>query len=117
MDNHKDHYDRLSDWAENEMQLKPGSTTALRGAAAAERTRAMLTEAGVDPDELRRLIGGRPPLDPAARPGQHAKPRQVRLPGELDSALMAASESLHMNPSTIMRNALAQYLRVYGKAS
>jgi hypothetical protein len=45
----KEHFRELSEWAENEMELKPDSPTALRGRAAADHAHAMLKQAGVDP--------------------------------------------------------------------
>ncbi|MFK4298557.1 hypothetical protein ABH924_003728 [Arthrobacter sp. GAS37] len=44
----KEHFRELSEWAENEMELKPDSPTALRGRAAADHALAMLKQAGVD---------------------------------------------------------------------
>ena len=61
-------YQAAADWAEHDMTLKPGTTTALRGEAAAAHGRAA----------SERAQGGRPSIDPNAKPGQHSHTRQVR---------------------------------------
>jgi len=65
-------YQAAADWAEHDMSLKPGSRTALRGEAAASHGSATLV----------RALGGRPSIDPNAKPGQHSRTRQVRLPND-----------------------------------
>ena len=51
-------YRAAADWAEHEMRLKAGSSTALRGGDAAKRGREVLAKA----------LGGRPSIDPDAKP-------------------------------------------------
>lgn len=99
-------YEQAADWAEQRMTLKAGSTTALRGPAAAERGRALLDRAG----------GGRPPLDPNATPGQHSPVRQVRLPAEVNDQLTARAAAEHRRPSDVIRSALADYLAAHSSS-
>lgn len=47
----------LTEWAEHEMTLTPGSTTALRGSAAAEYGAALLAEAQADITATWRTFG------------------------------------------------------------
>ena len=89
----------LADWAEHEMTLKPNSSTALRGAAAAEFGRATIERAL-----------GRPSIDPHARSGQHSPVRQVRLPAGVNEQLAAVAAAEHRRPSDVIRSALADYL-------
>lgn len=93
-------YAQAAEWAEDDMALKPASTTALRGPAAAAHGREL----------LERATGGRPPLDPAAAPGQHSPVRQVRLPADLNDQLTAVAAAEHRRPSDVIRSALAEYL-------
>ena len=99
MANAKD-YQTAADWAEHEMTLKPGSTTALRGADAAKRGREVLAKA----------LGGRPSIDPDAKPGQHARVRQVRVAAEVDARIEVLAAHRHVKASDIIREALAAYL-------
>lgn len=93
-------YRLVADWAEHEMQLMPTSSTALRGAAAAEHGRAA----------LERASGGRPSIDPRAEPGKHARKRQVRLPADVDQRLAALAAAQKRSASEVMRDALTEYL-------
>lgn len=93
----------LADWAEREMTLKPNSATALRGSAAAEFGRAT----------IERALGGRPSIDPHARPGQHSPVRQVRLPAEVNEQLAAVAAAEHRRPSDIIRSALVDYFATH----
>jgi len=93
-------YQAAADWAEHDMTLNPTSTTALRGEKAAEHGRRA----------LERAMGGRPSIDPAAAPGQHARVRQVRLPADVDRRLEEVADTQHRRPSDVMRDALAEYL-------
>lgn len=95
------------DWAEHDMTLPARSKTALRGAAAAEHGRAALERAGV----------GRPSIDPAAAPGQHARNRQVRLAANVDQQLRALAEQQQRTPSAVMRDAVAEYLHAHGAST
>src|SRR5450432_2771719 len=99
MANAKD-YQAAADWAEREMALKPGSTTALRGQDAAKRGREVLAKA----------LGGRPSIDPDAKPGQHARVRQVRVAAEVDARIEVLAADRHVKASDIIREALAAYL-------
>src|SRR5450432_834965 len=99
MANAKD-YRAAADWAEHAMTLKPGSTTALRGSDAANRGREVLVKA----------LGGRPSIDPDAKPGQHARVRQVRVSTEVDARIEALAADRHVKASDIIREALAAYL-------
>lgn len=96
-------YQAAADWAEHEMQLQPDSATARRGVAAAKH----------GGEALARALGGRPSIDPAAKPGEHARTRQVRLPSELDQQLAAVAAAQHRSASAVMRDALNDYLRVH----
>ena len=99
MANAKD-YRAAAAWAEHEMTLKPGSTTALRGQDAAKRGREVLAKA----------LGGRPSIDPDARPGQHARVRQVRVAAGVDARIEVMAADRHVKASDIIREALAAYL-------
>ena len=92
-------YQAAADWAEHDMTLKPGTTTALRGEAAAHGRAA-----------LERAQGGRPSIDPNAKPGQHSRTRQVRLPHDINTKLDQVAAAQNRRPSEIMRAALAEYL-------
>jgi hypothetical protein len=100
----KKDYQAAADWAEHSMNLKPGSTTALRGEAAATRGR----------DVLAKALGGRPSIDPNAKPGQHARVRQVRVPTDIDTALTAFAARQKLKPSDVIRDALTSYLVTEG---
>ncbi len=93
-------YKAAAEWAEDDMVLPMNSTTALHGAAAAQHGR----------DALERALGGRPALDPAAVPGQHARKRQVRLPADVDRHLDALALAQHRSASAVLRDALNDYL-------
>ena len=97
----KEHgYQAGADWAEHDMTLKPGTTTALRGEAAAAHGRAA----------LERALGGQPSIDPNAKPGPHSRTRQVRLPHDINIKLDQVAAAQNRRPSEIMRAALAEYL-------
>ncbi|MGH8890943.1 MAG: ribbon-helix-helix protein, CopG family [Acidothermaceae bacterium] len=93
-------YQRAAEWAEHDTTLAPTSTTARRGDAAATFGR----------DLLERSTGGRPSLDPSARPGQHSPVRQVRLPTEVNEQLAALARAENRSPSDVIRAALADYI-------
>ena len=101
MANAKD-YQAAADWAEQAMALKPGSTTALRGQDAAKRGREVVGKA----------VGGRPSIDPDAKPGQHARVRQVRVSTEVDARIEVLVADRHVKASDIIREALTAYLAV-----
>lgn len=106
---------RLAEWAEYEMTLNPESTTALHGAAAAAKGRALLEAALGGPGEVERAInpGGRPSIDPHAQPGQHSRTRQVRLAAQMSSQLDALAAAQHRRPSDLMRDAVAHYIETH----
>lgn len=87
-------------WAENEMTLKPCSTSARRGTAAASFGREL----------LERAQAGRPSIDPTAGPGQHARKRQVRLPADVDQQLEDLAAAQKRSASAVLRDALTDYL-------
>lgn len=96
-------YAQAAHWAEDDMTIKPASTTALRGDDAAAFGR----------DLLERATGGRPPLDPHAAPGQHSPVRQVRLPAAINEQLAAVAAAEHRRPSDVIRTALSDYLTTH----
>ncbi|GAA1338274.1 hypothetical protein [Arthrobacter roseus] len=106
----QERFHQLANWAENEMELKPDSTTALRGADAAAHARAMFEAAGVDAGELARLIGGRPSLDPNAAPGAHSPKLNVRVPEPVSEALAAQARTLGLTTSALARRILTEWL-------
>lgn len=96
-------YRQAAEWAEHDMTLKPSSKTALRGDTAATFGR----------DLLERATGGRPSIDPKARPGQHSPVRQVRLPAEVNEQLADLARAEHRSPSDVIRAALADYIAAH----
>lgn len=96
-------YRQAAEWAERDMTLKPSSTTAVRGEAAAAFGR----------DLLERATGGRPSIDPRARPGQHSPVRQVRLAAEVNDQLTTLATAEHRSPSDVIRAALADYIAAH----
>lgn len=106
----QERYQQLAGWAENEMELKPESTSALRGADAAAHARAMFEAAGVDAGGLARLIGGRPSLDPNATPGAHSPKLNVRVPAPVNDALSAQARTLGLTTSALTRRILTEWL-------
>ncbi len=106
---------RLAEWAEHEMILNPDSKTALHGAAAAAKGRALLEAALGGPEEVERAInlGGRPSIDPQAQPGEHSRTRQVRLAAHMSSQLDALAAAQHRRPSDLLRDAVAQYVQMH----
>lgn len=101
---------QMADWAENEMELKPNSPTALRGADAAAHARAMFEAAGIDVGELNRMIGGRPSLDPNAAPGAHSPKLNFRVPEPVSEALTAQATTLGLSTSALARKILTEWL-------
>lgn len=71
MNTEQDH-DATAGWAENDLSLIPGSTTALPGRAAGDLGRGLLERAAV----------GRPSLAPIAGPGHRSRVRQLRVPAD-----------------------------------
>jgi hypothetical protein len=93
-------YDAAAEWAEHDMTLPSGSKTARRGEDAAAFGR----------DLVERSQGGRPSIDPTARPGEKSPVRQVRLPRALNADLEDYAASHHLRPSDVLRDALSEYL-------
>lgn len=96
-------YDTAAEWAENDMTLTPGSTTAGRGTAAADLGRGL----------LERATGGRPALDPAAGPGHRSRVRQVRVTADLGAGLDAVARAQNRRVSDVMRDALTDYISTH----
>ncbi len=96
-------YNALADWAEHDMTLPRNSSTALRGADAAEAGRALLERAGA----------GRPALDPTTARGSESPKRQVRLPRPLSEQLDRIAAQQHRRPSAVMRDAVAEYIAAH----
>lgn len=96
-------YDAAAEWAEKDMTLAPGSTTALRGTAAADLGRGL----------LERATGGRPALDPAAGPGHRSRVRQVRVPADVGAGLDALARAQNRRVSDVMRDALTDYISTH----
>ena len=85
-------------------------STIQRGEEAATSGQALVEAARGGPENLRRALGGRPPLDPNAQPGEHAKARQVRLPQPLSDELDRVAKTQGRKPSALIREAVARYL-------
>lgn len=100
-------YEAAAAWAENEMELKTNSTTARYGTAAARHGQ----------EALERALGGRPSIDPVSERGHHSPKRQVRLPSDVDNALVALAAAQHRTLSAVMRDALADYVRTHTPAN
>ena len=94
----QNHYDKLADWAESdEREIHPDKGQS--GAQSKAATR-----------ELLRRAGGRPSVDPNAKPGAHAPRRQVRLPRELSDRVDDLAKSENRSASDLMRDAINQYV-------
>ena len=102
MSNTDKDYSTAAQWAERDMTLPKSSRTALRGEAATYGR-----------SVVERALGGRPSIDPEAGPGQHARVRQVRLPGSMDDGLTTLAEQQRRTTSDVLRDALAEYLRTH----
>jgi hypothetical protein len=97
--------EQAAEWAEAHDQPITGTTH--RGAAAAERGRSILQDAGVRP--------GRPGLNPGAEGGRTSQPLNVRIPDDLEMDLKLF---LGRNPtatkSGVVRDALGDFLKKQG---
>lgn len=99
-------YQQMADWAENELpQAKPAGRVR-RGSEAAAHGRSVLLEAGMDPAELDRLIGGRPRLDPDAKPGKHSPHLNLRVTEDLKQQLKDLADERNINSSDLVREIL-----------
>lgn len=109
----QERYRRMAEWAENEMELKPDSTTALRGGDAAAHARAMFEAAGLDVADLNKVIGGRPSLDPDAAPGTRSPKLNFRVPAPVNQALTAQAGVLGMSTSALARKIIEEWLNAH----
>lgn len=100
------HYADLSDWAEDLTGDDLAGTTVLTGEEAAAHGRATLEAALGSPKAVDRALGGRPSLSKAGT----SPSRTVRLPSDLDSALVNLARAEGRKPSAIVRDAVADYL-------
>lgn len=98
---------RLSGWAEGLGEL-PETTEVLRGNGV-DSGQALLEAALGSPEAVERAVG-RPSLSGSTRHG-HSPVRQVRLPHDLDEALIKRAAEEHRRPSEVVREALTEYLR------
>lgn len=103
----EEHYARLSEWAENLDTLPPGARITKTDHPGAGRA---LLEAALGSTAAVERAVGRPSL---GRSGTSPS-RTLRLPRDLDAALIARAEAEDRKPSEVMREALYAYL---GKAS
>lgn len=103
-----DRDDVLSDWAESTDFTIAASATITKGEGPGAG-RALLESALGSPAAVDRAIG-RPSLGHTGT----SPSRTLRLPRELDEALVARAAAEHRKPSEIVREALSNYL---GKAS
>lgn len=93
-------YAALSDWAEDDMTLPEGSTTAVHGPEVAAMGR----------DLLQRSVG-RPSLSGTHRTGKHSPKRQVRLPEDISEGVDALADREGRKPAEIMRDAITEYVQ------
>ncbi|MCG2801949.1 MAG: ribbon-helix-helix domain-containing protein [Cellulomonas sp.] len=103
-------YEQVADAFSAETFTLPGDSVVVRGEGA-EPGRPVLA-AYLTPDELdaaSRRGRGRPRLS-AAGTGRSPK-RQVRLPDDLDAALVRLAQAQGRTPSAIVREAVETYLR------
>ncbi|MHA7175244.1 hypothetical protein ACX80D_01180 [Arthrobacter sp. Sr24] len=104
-------YQRMADWAETEMPLAPKSASGRRGSEAAAHGRSVLLEAGMDPAELDRLIGGRPSLNPDAATGEHSPHLNLRVTADTKQQIRRLADERGVRPSEMARELLAVGLR------
>ncbi|CAN5218984.1 hypothetical protein BH09ACT6_BH09ACT6_15520 [soil metagenome] len=102
--------ERLSEWAETLDQISADAIV-VRGNGK-DSGRALLVAALGSAEAVDKAIG-RPNLSGVSGRGE-SPVRQVRLPRDLDQALVERAASEHRKPSEIVRDALTAYL---GKAS
>lgn len=109
-------YAELAQWAENVDPAAINGGTVRRGTAAAAHARAVLEEAAGGVEQLQKALGGRPSIDPAARPGQRARVRHLRLPAAVSAAVDEIAAVEHRTASEVMRDAVAQYVTAHKTA-
>jgi hypothetical protein len=100
----------LVEWAKGDIRPNFDHPSTLHGAEAAESGRKLLEAALGGPENLRKVLGGRPPLDPAAPIGARSPIRQVRLPATMNTELSELAAAEGRRASEIIREALAAYL-------
>ena len=108
-------YDDLAARAERgELHVKPG--TVLRGAAAADEGRRALMDAtgATDPDELTRIVLGRPAV---GAPGGTSPVVRARVPQALKDRVSALAAREQRKESDVIRDALAAYVELRSAAS
>lgn len=71
----------------------------------------MLTEVGIDPAALNRPIGGRPDLDPDAKPGTHSPQINVRVTADLKQQIKDLAQERGTNPSDLAKELLTAGVR------
>jgi hypothetical protein len=103
----------LIEWAEGDIRPDFTHPTSLHGAEAAASGRALMEAALGGPEGLTRALGGRPPLDPAARPGTRSPVRNVRLPQQMSEQLDRVAQAQGRNASDVIRDALSSYLTTH----
>ncbi|MBA3019649.1 ribbon-helix-helix domain-containing protein [Propionicimonas sp.] len=96
----------LNDFAENLTARDFAGTTAHTGEQATTLGRALLENALGGPEGVDKALGGRPSLSTAGI----SPSRTVRLPRDLDSALINLARAEGRKPSAIVRDAVADYL-------
>lgn len=104
-------YQQMADWVETEMPLAPKNAKGRRGSEAAARGRSVLLEAGMDPAELDRLIGGRPGLNPEAATGEHSPHLNLRVTAATKQQIKELADERGIRPSEMARELLAVGLR------
>lgn len=106
-------YDALAAWAESDAPtLHPGAVVH-RGDAARAASRALLEDAAETDDEreaIERAKGGRPRLDPTAKPGKNSPMWNVRAPETLDADARARAAAEGKDLSALVRDAVQAYL-------
>jgi hypothetical protein len=100
-----------ANWA-NRPRVPSSPTSTTPGAAGAEAAAQGLADiqAAMGRENLHQATGGRPPLDPAARPGEHSPCGGVRLPAPLNAQLDAVAAAQGRRPSDVIREAITRYL-------
>jgi Ribbon-helix-helix protein, copG family len=103
----------LIEWAEGDIRPDFTHPSSLHGAEAAASGRALMEAALGGPEALTRALGGRPHLDPAARPGTRSPVRNVRLPQQMSEQLDRLAQAQGRNASDVIRDALTSYLTTH----
>lgn len=104
-------YQAMADWAENDMAPSASYAGVMHGADAAAHARGILVAAGMDPEELNRLIGGRPNLDPQAPVGKHSPQLNLRVTAEMKHQIVELAAEREIPASELVREILAAGVR------